>query len=138
MAPKGKPPKTPTAQQNVTLATTPTSQGGSTVAPTYTERRMKFYNVEEAELFAITALDLVASILLSFTMAFVAFFFGANWDLLLASGLPPDVLTEAKAARAASFWFIVVFAALTAVAVIARFVVTNNITRTSRVIDVKL
>jgi hypothetical protein len=107
------------------------------VAPNYSERALKFYNVEEAELFALTALDLVASLLLAFSMAFVAFYFGANWDLLLASGLPEKVLAEAKAARTAAGWAALGLLGLTALAIVARFVVTNHITKTSSFVNIR-
>lgn len=98
---------------------------------------MKFYNVKEGELHALTALDAVASLLLSFAMACMAFYFGANWDLLLASGLDERVLAEARAARTVAGWAAFGCGALTVLVVVARFSVIHRIQKTSRVIEVR-
>ncbi|MBL8548436.1 MAG: hypothetical protein JNJ73_00520 [Hyphomonadaceae bacterium] len=114
----------------------PRQRKSGRVAPKYSEREMKFYNVEQAELIALTAIDGTAGLLLSFSMAFAAFYFGANWDLLLTADLPATVLAEAKATRNAAKIAAIVLGALTLVAVAVRIMLTNHIMKTSRFVNV--
>lgn len=98
---------------------------------------MKFYNVEQAELAALTVLDGIAAVFLSLALSTLFFCIGANWDLLLTAGLRPEVMAEARATRTAAAIACVAFFVLTAGAVVWRFVIINDIKSSSTEINVK-